>query len=125
MAIDAQANGDEVECCQVVTMYATRAGADEFARLAVEERLAACAHVEGPVTARFWWAGQINEVEEWRVTCKTTMLRFPELEARIKEHHPYEVPEILSLPVRAGSDEYLGWMRSETRPREAGGPSAG
>jgi periplasmic divalent cation tolerance protein len=123
MATDATTNAAEAECCQVVTMYATRDGADEFARLVVDERLAACAHVEGPVTARFWWDGGVNEVTEWRVTCKTTMLRFPELEARIKEHHPYVVPEILALPVLAGSDEYLTWMRTETRP--AAGSAAG
>lgn len=96
-------------------MYATREGADELAGLLVAERLASCVHVEGPVTARFWWDGAVQTVQEWRVTCKTTLDRYAQVEARIIEHHPYVVPEVLAVPVLAGSDDYLRWIAAETR----------
>lgn len=107
----------DVEFCQVVTMYQERDLADALAELLVARRLAASVHVEGPVTARFWWDGAVQTVQEWRVTCKTTMARYDEIEALInnKEHHPYDLPEVLALPVLAGSDRYLAWIAAETR----------
>lgn len=112
----------DVEFCQVVTMYKERELADALAELLVARRLAASVHVEGPVTARFWWDGAVRTVEEWRVTCKTTMDRYGEIEAVIndKEHHPYVLPEVLAIPVLAGSDRYLAWIAAETRT--AGSP---
>lgn len=107
----------DVKFCQVVTMYKERDLADALAELLVARRLAASVHVEGPVTARFWWDGAVQTVEEWRVTCKTTMDRYGEIEALIndREHHPYVLPEVLALPVLAGSDGYLAWIAAETR----------
>ncbi|WP_454859629.1 divalent-cation tolerance protein CutA [Promicromonospora soli] len=107
----------DVEFCQVVTMYQERDLADALAELLVTRRLAASVHVEGPVTARFWWDGAVQTVEEWRVTCKTTMARYAEIEALIntKEYHPYDLPEVLAVPVLTGSDRYLAWIAAETR----------
>ncbi|PUB20836.1 divalent cation tolerance protein [Promicromonospora sp. AC04] len=107
----------DVEFCQVVTMYQERDLADALAELLVARRLAASVHVEGPVTARFWWDGGVQTVEEWRVTCKTTMDRYDEIEALIndKEHHLYDLPEVLAIPVLSGSDRYLAWIAAETR----------
>lgn len=105
----------EVEFCQVVTMYDEREHADDLAKLLVVERLASSVHVEGPVTARFWWDGTVKTVTEWRVTCKTTTARYAQVEARIIAHHPYIVPEVLAIPVLAGSQDYLAWIAAETR----------
>lgn len=107
----------DVEFCQVVTMYPDRGQADALAELLVARRLAASVHVEGPVMARFWWDGVVQTVEEWRVTCKTTAARYDEIEALIndKEHHPYILPEVLAVPVLAGSERYLAWIAAETR----------
>ena len=121
----------DVEFCQIVTMFHERDLADALAELLVARRLAASVHVEGPVTARFWWDGAVQTVEEWRVTCKTTMDRYGEIAALIndKQHHPYDLPEVLALPVLAGSDRYLAWIAAETRtagtPFGEGATSAG
>ncbi|GAA2219989.1 hypothetical protein GCM10010413_08610 [Promicromonospora sukumoe] len=103
------------EFCQVMTTVSTRADADRLARSAVEGRLAPCAQVEGPITSTFWWDGAVQVEEEWRVVLKTPSDRYEALARHIREQHSYDVPEIISLPILAGTPDYLAWMRAETR----------
>ncbi|MFD7024032.1 divalent-cation tolerance protein CutA [Promicromonospora sukumoe] len=103
------------EFCQVMTTVSTRADADRIARSAVEARLAPCAQVEGPITSTFWWDGAVQVEEEWRVVLKTPSDRYEALARHIREQHSYDVPEIISLPILAGTPDYLTWMRAETR----------
>ncbi|MFD6449037.1 divalent-cation tolerance protein CutA [Promicromonospora sp. NPDC060204] len=105
------------EFCQVMTTVSTRADAEALARSAVEDRLAPCAQVEGPITSTFWWDGAVQVEEEWRVVFKTPSDRYAALAQHILDHHAYDVPEIISLPILAGTPDYLDWMRTETRPR--------
>ncbi|MFD7707884.1 divalent-cation tolerance protein CutA [Streptomyces sp. NPDC059785] len=91
--------------------------AQVLARGAVENRLAACAHIDAPFTAVYRWKGAVETAREWRVSYKTTLDRLPELEAWVTAEHPYDVPEWITLPVTGGSDAYLAWVVEETRPQ--------
>ncbi len=86
-----------------------------LARILVEERLAACGSVIPAVTSVYRWEGAIEEEEEALVVLKTTADRVPPLTERALELHPYEVPEILALPVSSGNPGYLDWLTKETR----------
>ncbi|MFK4144252.1 divalent-cation tolerance protein CutA [Streptomyces sp. NPDC004065] len=94
--------------------------AKALARGAVENRLAACAHIDQPFTAVYRWKGAVETAQEWRVSYKTTTDRLPQLEAWVAERHSYEVPEWIALPVSGGSEAYLKWVVEESSPRSAG-----
>ncbi len=98
---------------QVVTTVENRDDAQRIARAVVEKRLAACAQVVGPVTSTYWWKGRIEEAEEWQCFLKTREDRFDALEQAIREIHPYEVPEIISMPLVQVSPAYREWLRQE------------
>jgi periplasmic divalent cation tolerance protein len=101
--------------CQVTTALANAEAAQRVATSAVSARLAACAQVSGPVTSTYWWRGAVESATEWIVTFKTTVERYPALEKHLRDEHPYDVPEILCLPIVAGSPAYLDWVATETR----------
>ena len=103
------------EYVQVVTTAEKREDAGRLARAAVEKRLAACAQVVGPITSIYWWEGKISEAEEWLCIMKTTTELYGELEKTLRGLHPYEVPEILAVPVSAGSGDYLEWLRGQLK----------
>lgn len=103
-----------MDCLQVVTTTDTREEADRLARSAVEHRLAACAQVVGPVGSTYWWDDEVQTASEWQCVLKTTSARFEELRAHLEREHSYETPEIVALPIVAGGDGYLEWIRRET-----------
>jgi len=82
-----------------------------LARSLVEERLAACVNRVPAVSSTYRWEGKVCVEEEDLLIVKTTPGRFAELEERLRTLHPYEVPEILALPVGGGSRSYLDWVR--------------
>jgi periplasmic divalent cation tolerance protein len=86
----------------------------------VAERLAACAQVHGPLDSTFLWKGLIERGQEWYCHYKTTTDRLPALQQRIHELHPYEVPEIIALPILGGDPAYLEWIRNEVNAEPAG-----
>ncbi|MGW0396218.1 divalent-cation tolerance protein CutA [Streptomyces sp. NPDC003042] len=90
------------------------AGARALARGAVEARLAACAHIDPPLTAVYRWKGAVETGTEWRVSYKTTEDRLAALGEWVAREHAYEVPEWIVLPVDGGSDAYLAWVAAET-----------
>src|SRR6202522_2851260 len=107
---------------QVQTTTDSRAEAMELSRAAVEARLAACAQVAGPVASTYWWDERLERAEEWLVLLKLPADRYEELAAFIAERHSYDEPEIIALPIVAGSAAYLSWMWEEThRPEQASG----
>jgi periplasmic divalent cation tolerance protein len=69
----------------------------------------------GPIRSRYRWRGAIEEAEEWQCLAKTEAARYDEVEAAIRELHSYEEPEIVALPIVAGSAGYLGWVSAEVR----------
>jgi periplasmic divalent cation tolerance protein len=104
----------DYQYCQVVTTVDSRAESERLARGAVEARVAACAQIVGPVTSVFRWEGAVDTAEEWQVWFKTTTAAYASLERHLREAHSYDVPEILCLPVTAGSRAYLAWLDAET-----------
>ncbi|MET9700708.1 divalent-cation tolerance protein CutA [Streptomyces sp. NPDC006529] len=90
--------------------------ARELARGAVAARLAACAHIDAPLTAVYRWQGAVETATEWRVSYKTTRARLPDLTAWVAGQHGYDVPEWIVLPADGGSDAYLSWVTEETTP---------
>ena len=106
---------DEPTHLNVVTTVGSREAADALAQSAVLARVAACAQVGGPITSTYWWQGEPQTAEEWRVTFKTPVDRYDALEAHILANHEYDLPEVLALPVIAGNPAYLSWLSEETR----------
>ncbi len=99
----------------VVLSTAPDAGqAERLARSLVEERLAACVSRVPGMTSLYHWEGDVETADEVLLIIKTHASRAPELTRRLRELHPYEVPEILVLPVAAGLPGYLDWIRTET-----------
>lgn len=119
MAGERAEDADEALFLQVQTTTDSRAEAMELAQGAVEARLAACAQVAGPVASAFWWEGEVERAEEWTVLLKLPADRFDELADFLVERHSYDEPEIIALPIVAGTANYLDWIAQETRPRPA------
>ncbi len=88
--------------------------AAEIARAVVEERLAACGNVVPGLRSIYRWEGKVQDDAEALLVLKTTRARFEALRDRVLALHPYEVPEVLALPVEAGSAPYLAWIAGET-----------
>jgi periplasmic divalent cation tolerance protein len=89
--------------------------AAEIARALVEERLAACGNVVPAVRSIYRWEGKVQDGAEALLVLKTARDRFEALRARVLELHPYEVPEVIALPVEAGHSPYLDWIAGSTR----------
>jgi periplasmic divalent cation tolerance protein len=107
----------EAQFLHVQTTTDSRAEAMELAQDAVAARLAACAQVAGPVASTVWWEDGIERAEEWILMLKLPASRFPELADFLMERHSYDEPEIIALPIVAGSASYLDWIAQETGPR--------
>ena len=99
----------------VLTTMPDDARADELARTLVAERLAACVNVHGPMSSTYRWKETVEHEAERQLVIKTTRDRLAGLELRVRELHPYELPELIVVPVDSGSDEYLRWIFNETR----------
>ena len=85
-----------------------------IARALVETRLAACANIIKGVRSIYSWQGRIEDDTEVLMIVKTRRELFDQLKTKVKELHSYEVPEIIALPIVAGSDDYLKWLRDST-----------
>ena len=88
--------------------------AEKIARALVEERLAACVNIINPIRSIYRWEGKVQDDREWLLVMKTQATRFSAIETRVKTLHSYQVPEVIALPIVAGSDKYLEWLKSET-----------
>jgi periplasmic divalent cation tolerance protein len=91
--------------------------ADELARTLVAERFAACVNVHPPMTSTYRWKETVEHERERQIVIKTARDRLAALEDRVRELHPYEVPELLVIAIDGGSEPYLRWLTDETRPR--------
>jgi periplasmic divalent cation tolerance protein len=94
----------------VTTTAPDRAEAERLARALVERRLGACAQLVDPIRSVYWWDGAIREEAEVLLVVKTTADRVEGIGALLKEMHPYQVPELVAVPVSDGSPAYLGWI---------------
>ncbi|MGE5622580.1 MAG: divalent-cation tolerance protein CutA [Bacillota bacterium] len=99
----------------VLTNVPDEAVAESIARILVEQRLAACVNVLPAVRSIYRWQGAVEQASEATLLIKTTPQHYAALEAAIKSAHPYEVPEIVALPIVAGWPAYLDWVVTETQ----------
>jgi periplasmic divalent cation tolerance protein len=104
---------------QVFTTTASREDAERIGQAVVDQRLAACVQLVGPITSIYRWQGAIETSQEWLCLIKSRQDLYADLEAAIRRLHPYEVPEILAMPVLAGNPSYLAWLDTEVRLPDA------
>ena len=103
----------------VLTNLPDAASAERIARLLVEQRLAACVNILAPCTSVYRWNAAIETAAEVPLLIKTTRARYPALQAALTAAHPYELPEIVAVPLEAGLPAYLAWVAAETTPPQA------
>jgi periplasmic divalent cation tolerance protein len=84
--------------------------AEKLTEEVLARRLAACVNCVPGLKSSYWWQGKIRHDQEHLLVIKTRRDRFPELQGVILENHPYDVPEIIGLPIVEGSEDYLGWI---------------
>jgi periplasmic divalent cation tolerance protein len=98
----------------VLTNLPDRAAAERLANALIGGRFAACVNVLAPCHSVYRWKDALQHDEEHPVLIKTTDERYPELEQAIRAHHPYELPEIVAVPIERGLPAYLDWIVAET-----------
>jgi len=98
----------------VVTHLPDHEAAVALARALIERRLAACVNVLGAATSIYRWKGALETAPEVPLLIKTRAPLYARIEAAIRELHPYELPEIIAVPVERGLPEYLQWVVAET-----------
>ena len=106
-----------METIRVVYISIPREEAKEMAKGIVENRLAACINIMPKIESYFWWDETVQFDEEALLIVKTTQDRFPELMQYVRDNHPYELPEIIGLPLVAAFPDYVKWVKEETQPR--------
>ena len=94
----------------VLVTVPNAAAADKLGEALVGERLAACVNVVGGVRSIYRWQGAVEKSDELLCVCKTTRAGFERLRARVVELHPYELPEVVALPIELGHAPYLDWI---------------
>jgi periplasmic divalent cation tolerance protein len=104
------------EALIVLTTLENQQDGERLARLLVEGALAACVQILPPMVSIYRWQGAVERASEVLLLIKTTRAAYPQLETAIKENHPYQTPEIVALPVEAGSGEYLSWLAASVNP---------
>jgi periplasmic divalent cation tolerance protein len=98
---------------QVTTTTETKEQAQTIAQHLVEQKLAPCVQITGPITSIYRWKGKVENAQEWLCLIKTRADLYNKVEAAIKSLHSYETPEIIAVPIIKGSKEYLNWLDDE------------
>jgi periplasmic divalent cation tolerance protein len=109
----------------IFTNLPDAASAQTLATMLVAERLAACVNVLAPCRSVYRWQGAIESAEEVPLLIKSTTARYADLEAAIRAAHPYELPEIIAVPIAHGLPDYLSWVVTETRTEPLAKAAAG
>jgi periplasmic divalent cation tolerance protein len=97
----------------VLTTIGSKDGAEQLARQLVERRLAACVNIVGPIRSVYRWKDRIENEGEYLLLIKTTTSHTAQLQATLKQLHPYELPECVELAIDGGSEAYLAWLAGE------------
>jgi len=103
-----------METVRVVFISVPRDEANKLARTLVEKRLAACINIVPKIESFFWWDDAVQKDEEALLIAKTTRQRIDELMRYVQANHPYEFPEVISLPLSEGLPDYVAWIKKET-----------
>jgi len=107
--------GNMTEFIQVITTVDDERKAKIIQNLLVQKRVAACVQVFGPVFSCFWWEGKIEKAKEWICVAKLRSEDYKRAESLIKENNPYDVPEIIAIPISSGNEDYLRWIKNVTK----------
>jgi periplasmic divalent cation tolerance protein len=99
----------------VLTNLPDRAAAERLADMLVQKRLAACVNILAPCRSVYRWKEAVQHDEEHPMLIKTTAERYPEMEKALRAGHPYELPEIVAVPIERGLPAYLEWVAAETK----------
>ena len=102
----------------VLTNLPDRATAEKLAEALIQKRVAACVNILAPCRSVYRWKGAVQRDEEHPVLIKTTRESYAALEAAIREAHPYELPEIVAVPIEHGLPAYLDWVAAQTQPAQ-------
>ncbi len=102
------------EAIVVLTTFPDRPSAEQAARALVEGGLAACVNVLPEMTSIYRWQGALQQDSEHQLVIKTVARRLADIDAWLRQHHPYELPELVALPVQGGSRDYLNWLETST-----------
>ncbi|MCT9073957.1 divalent-cation tolerance protein CutA [Cupriavidus gilardii] len=105
---------DASQVLVVITTLPDEDSAAALTRALLEARVAACVNRMPACESQYWWQGTIETARELPLLIKTTRACYDALEAAIRHHHPYDVPEIVALPVQAGLPAYLDWVVQQT-----------
>ena len=108
----------------ILTNLPDAASAQALAERLVSERLAACVNILAPCRSVYRWQGAVEDAEEVPLLIKTAATRYAALEAAIRAGHPYELPEIVAVPIVRGLPAYLDWVAAETLPAASESPAA-
>jgi len=103
-----------VQNIRIVYITIPRDEADRMALTLVQERLAACVNIVPKITSYYWWEDAVQNDDEALLIVKTTVQRFQALMDYVLENHPYELPEIIGLPVSSAYPDYVAWVKTET-----------
>lgn len=106
---------NDIQFIQVITTTDCLENAETIARELVDNHLAACVQIVGPLSSVYRWKGKIETAKEWQCVIKSKVECYPKIEASIKKIHAYELPEIIAIPVVAGSREYLNWITTSVK----------
>lgn len=101
---------------QISTTTETKEQAQKIARYLVEQKLAACVQISGPIESIYHWKEKMETSREWLLLIKTREDLFKKVKSSIKKLHSYETPEIIAVPIIKGSKEYLNWLDDELSP---------
>jgi len=107
-------NGGRMSALLVITNLPDREAAERLADALIAKRLAACVNILAPCRSIYRWKGEVQHDEEHPLLIKTTRERYADLEAAIRAQHPYELPEIVAVPIERGLPDYLDWVAGET-----------
>ena len=103
------------EYIQVFVTTDKKEDAEKIARVLVEDRMAGCTQIVGPIVSTYWWKGNIETAEEWLCLIKSKKSLYQKIEKVVKEMHTYETPEIIAIPIVDGSKDYFEWLENEVK----------
>lgn len=106
---------EDCSIVQVFTAVGSEKDAERIANKLVENREAACVQISAPVSSIYWWEGKIERAKEWVCVVKTRSDLFEAVQSTICRNHPYKVPEIISIPITEGNEDYIAWINDELK----------
>lgn len=106
---------DKTDYCVIFTTTGNVEEADRLAKGLISGKLAGCVQIQ-EITSHYSWKGNVQKEKEYLLLIKTRASLYPKIETFILQTHPYEVPELLKIPVEAGFETYLNWINEQTSP---------